>query len=109
VRADNMVLDGNAVWNRRLELAVPGAGVGGPGPAAAAGACRRRRPRDRVLLATAREVDPAGLDAAIAWLGALMLLCADQPVFEGGSPWIRPHQLWTGEACLSLLRARWDA
>ena len=47
---------------------------------------------------------------------AQILLCetggfesADQPVFEGGSPWIRPHQLWTGEACLRLLRTRWGA
>jgi len=109
VRADNMVLDGNAVWIVDwnwlcrapawvdLALLLPQVHA------------------DGVDLATAyssrlvAEVDPADLDAAIAWLGALMLLCADQPVFEGGSPWIRPHQLWTGEACLSLLRARWDA
>jgi hypothetical protein len=55
------------------------------------------------------DVDPDDLDAAIAWLGSLMLHLCDQPVFEGGSPWIRPHQRWTAQACLSLLRARWES
>jgi len=53
------------------------------------------------------DVDPDDLDAGIAWLGALMVFCSGQPVFEGGSPWIRPHQAWTAEACLRLLRSRW--
>ena len=32
---------------------------------------------------------------------------ADDPPRPGGSPWIRPHQHWTGRACLRLLRDRW--
>ncbi|MFN8169870.1 MAG: phosphotransferase [Candidatus Nanopelagicales bacterium] len=55
------------------------------------------------------DVPAADLDAAIAWLGALMLAHVDDPVFPGGSPWLRPHQRWTGAACLSLLRERWTA
>jgi hypothetical protein len=53
------------------------------------------------------DVPAADLDAAIAWLGALMLRFADDPPRPGGSPWIRPHQHWTGRACLGLLRDRW--
>jgi hypothetical protein len=53
------------------------------------------------------DVDPEKVDAAVAWLGALMTVLGEQPVFEGGSPWIRPHQAWTAEACLRLLRSRW--
>jgi Ser/Thr protein kinase RdoA (MazF antagonist) len=53
------------------------------------------------------DVPAADLDAAVAWLGALMLAHVDDPVFPGGSPWLRPHQRWTGAACLSLLRERW--
>jgi hypothetical protein len=53
------------------------------------------------------DVAADDLDAAIAWLGALMLRFADEPVFPGGSPWLRPHQHWTGRACLRLLRDRW--
>jgi hypothetical protein len=109
VRADNMVLDGGTVWIVDwnwlchapawvdLALLLPQVHADGVDLAVAYSS--------RLLAA----VDPVDVDAAIAWLGALMLFCADQPVFEGGSPWIRPHQLWTGQACLRLLRARWEA
>ena len=53
------------------------------------------------------EVPDADLDAAVAWLAALMLRFADDPVLPGGSPWLRPHQHWTGRACLRMLRERW--
>ncbi len=108
VRADNMVLDGRTLWLVDwnwlchapawvdLALLLPQVHADGVDLARAGSSW---------LLA---DVDPAVVDAAIAWLGALMLFCADQPVFEGGSPWIRPHQLWTGEACLRLLRSRWE-
>lgn len=55
------------------------------------------------------DVPAADLDAGIAWLAALMLAHVDDPVFPGGSPWLRPHQRWTARACLSLLRERWSA
>jgi hypothetical protein len=109
VRADNMVVEGSTVWIVDwnwlchapawvdLALLLPQVHADGVDLGVALAS---------PLLA---DVDPADLDAAVAWLGALMLLCADQPVFEGGSPWIRPHQLWTGEACLGLLRDRWEA
>jgi hypothetical protein len=109
VRADNMVLDGGTVWIVDwnwlchapawvdLALLLPQVHADGVDLA---------RAYASGLLA---DVDAADLDAAVAWLGALMLRYADQPVFAGGSPWIRPHQLWTGEACLRLLRERWEA
>ena len=109
VRADNLVIDGDTAWLVDwnwlcrgpawvdLALLVPQVHADGVdlAPAYASG-----------LLA---GVAAADVDAAVAWLGALMLLYADRPVVSGGSPWIRPHQLWTGESCLRLLRSRWGA
>ena len=109
VRADNLVIEGGTAWLVDWNWL-----------------CRAPAWVDLALLLPqvhADEVDLApaygsrllagvpadDVDAAVAWLGALMLLYADQPVFEGGSPWIRPHQLWTGESCLRLLRSRWGA
>jgi hypothetical protein len=109
VRADNMVLAGRRVWIVDwnwlchapawvdLALLLPQVHADGVGLGRALAS---------PLLA---DVDGDDVDAAIAWLGSLMLHYADQPVFEGGSPWIRAHQLWTGEACLGLLRDRWEA
>ena len=53
------------------------------------------------------RVPAADVDAAVAWLGALMLRLADEPVVPGGSGWIGPHRRWTAQACLRFLRDRW--
>ena len=50
-----------------------------------------------------------GLGSKLPIYTSLMVFFSGQPVFEGGSPWIRPHQAWTAEACLRLLRSRWAA
>jgi len=109
VRADNLVIEGSTAWVVDwnwlcrapawvdLALLLPQVHANGVDLAPAYGS--------RLLT----DVAPDDLDAAVAWLGALMLLLADAPTFEGGSPWIRPHQRWTGQACLDLLRSRWGA
>ena len=109
VRADNLVIEGGRAWLVDwnwlcrapawvdLALLLPQVHADGVDLAPAYGS--------RLLA----RVPADDVDAAVAWLGALMLRYAGQPVFEGGSPWIRPHQLWTGEACLHLLRTRWGA
>jgi hypothetical protein len=107
VRADNMVVEGSTVWIvdwNWLCRAPAWADLGLLLPQVHADGVDLAPAYASRLLA---GIDPADLDAGIAWLATLMLLCADQPVFEGGSPWIRPHQRWTGEACLGLLRRRW--
>ncbi len=107
VRGDNVVVDGDRAWIvdwnwlcrgpewSDLALVLPMVHADGVDLAPA---------YDSWLLA---DVAPDDLDAAVAWLGALMLRFAEEPVFDGGSPWLRPHQHWTGRACLRLLRDRW--
>ncbi len=107
VRGDNVVVDGERAWIvdwnwlcrgpewSDLALLLPMVHADGVDLAPA---------YDSWLLA---DVPADDLDAAVAWLGALMLRFADDPVFPGGSPWLRPHQHWTGHACLRLLRDRW--
>ena len=107
VRGDNLVVDGERAWIvdwnwlcrgpewSDLALLLPMVHADGVDLAPA---------YDSWLLA---DVPADDLDAAVAWLGALMLRFADDPVFPGGSPWLRPHQHWTGHACLRLLRDRW--
>jgi hypothetical protein len=108
VRADNMVLEGSAVWivDWNWLCRAPGwVDLAFLLPQVHADGVDLGRALASPLLA---GVEGDDLDAAIAWLGSLMLFRADQPLVEGGSPWIRPHQLWTGEACLGLLRRRWE-
>jgi hypothetical protein len=108
VRGDNVVADGERAWIvdwnwlcrgpewSDLALLLPMVHADGVDLAPA---------YDSWLLA---DVPVDDVDAAVAWLGALMLRFADDPVFPGGSPWLRPHQHWTGQACLRLLRDRWS-
>ena len=109
VRADNMVVAGDQVWVvdwNWLCRAPEWADLGLLLPQVHADGVDLAPAYASPLLA---GVAPDDLDAGIAWLGALMVFFSDQPVFEGGSPWIRPHQAWTAEACLRLLRSRWAA
>jgi len=109
VRADNMVVEGDRGWVvdwNWLCRAPEWADLGLLLPQVHADGVDLAPAYASSLLA---GVDPDDLDAGIAWLGALMVFFSGQPVFEGGSPWIRSHQAWTAEACLLLLRTRWAA
>mgnify|MGYP001210451172 CR=1 FL=1 len=107
LRGDNIVIDGDRAWIVDWNWL-----------------CRAPEWSDLVLLlplvhADGVDVTPAcaswlldgvpaaDVDAAIAWLAALMLRLADAPVVPGGSVWIGPHRHWTASACLRFLRDRW--
>jgi hypothetical protein len=109
VRADNLLVDGERGWVVDWNWLCHGPAwidLGFLLPAVHADGVDLASAYASPLLARVPDDD---LDTGIAWLGAFFLHSSGQPTAEGGSPWIRAHQLWSGEACLALLRSRWGS